>query len=250
MMFSEPLFSLSNKMYLMFSSNSWGQDQGFSARFTRLSSLCGGDTRFKDQSLSIQSPRLPLHGLYRRGYISCRWLYHQRGILKLYSPGGRWRHLMDTSLLSTFKTLSSWVRRAAVLEDTWSWVMVSTTLTTWEDTAHQWWGADTGSHHQTNCSWSILWTQRTPSQTLHWGWIKLKPVFCLSYLLELSNYLVDMKENWKLSANLNVSMKLKRRSSTVPCTMVCGLEILLVQTRMDMRSGENLSTNYWTAGTR
>ena len=72
MMFSEPLFSLSNKMYLMFSSNSWGQDQGFSARFTRLSSLCGGDTRFKDQSLSIQSPRLPQHGLYRRGYISCR----------------------------------------------------------------------------------------------------------------------------------------------------------------------------------
>ena len=71
-MFSEPLFSLSNKMYLMFSSNSWGQDQGFSARFTRLSSLCGGDTRFKDQSLSIQSPRLPLNGLYRRGYISCR----------------------------------------------------------------------------------------------------------------------------------------------------------------------------------
>lgn len=69
----EPLYSLTSQMYLMFKSNNWGQAQGFSARFTSLPPVCGDDLTFEDQSLSIQSPKLSPNGIYRRGYLSCRY---------------------------------------------------------------------------------------------------------------------------------------------------------------------------------
>ena len=57
----------------MFKSNSWGQHKGFSARFTKEPSLCGGEKIFDEQSLSIHSPKLNRRGIYRRGYLSCRF---------------------------------------------------------------------------------------------------------------------------------------------------------------------------------
>ena len=70
---SAPVFSLTNQMYLLFKSNSWGQLAGFSARFSRQNSPCGGREIFEGNSLSISSPRLESTGVYRRGYYSCRW---------------------------------------------------------------------------------------------------------------------------------------------------------------------------------
>ena len=70
---SRPLHSLTNKMFISFRTNSWGQLAGFSARFSRQKSACGGREVFEDNSLSINSPRLDPTAVYRRGYVSCRW---------------------------------------------------------------------------------------------------------------------------------------------------------------------------------
>ena len=61
-------------MYVLFKSNNWGQSKGFSARFTSEKSICGGKEYFEGQSLSIHSPYLNRDGVYRRGYLSCRWV--------------------------------------------------------------------------------------------------------------------------------------------------------------------------------
>ena len=70
---SEPVFSLTNKMFILFKSNSWGQLAGFSARFSRQNSVCGGRRMLEENSLSISSPQLEWPGVYRRGYVRCRW---------------------------------------------------------------------------------------------------------------------------------------------------------------------------------
>ena len=70
---SSPVYSLTSQMYLLFKTNHWGQLAGFSAVFSRQSSVCGGRAIFAGNSLSVSSPRLDLTGVYRRGYVSCRW---------------------------------------------------------------------------------------------------------------------------------------------------------------------------------
>ena len=70
---SNPVYSLTSQMYLLFKTNHWGQLAGFSAVFSRQSSVCGGREIFAGNSLSLTSPRLDTTGVLRRGYISCRW---------------------------------------------------------------------------------------------------------------------------------------------------------------------------------
>ena len=70
---TSPVYSLTSQMYLLFKTNHWGQLAGFSAVFSRQSSVCGGREIFAGNSLSVTSPRLDPAGIYRRGYVSCRW---------------------------------------------------------------------------------------------------------------------------------------------------------------------------------
>ena len=72
-----PVFSLSNQMFIMFKSNNWGQEKGFSAEFSSMNSICGGDEKIKGSNIKIMSPKLQKNGSYRRGYYSCRfnWIY-------------------------------------------------------------------------------------------------------------------------------------------------------------------------------
>ena len=70
---SRPVYSLTSQMFLLFKTNHWGQLAGFSAVFSRQSSVCGGREVFAGNSLSLGSPGLDPGGLYRRGYLACRW---------------------------------------------------------------------------------------------------------------------------------------------------------------------------------
>ena len=70
---SRPVYSLTSQMFLRFKTNHWGQLAGFSAVFSRQSSVCGGRAVLAGKSLSLSSPRLDPAGLYRQGWLSCRW---------------------------------------------------------------------------------------------------------------------------------------------------------------------------------
>ena len=59
-------------MFIMFKSNNWGQDKGFSAVFTSEKAICGEESFIPSHNLYIRSPRLDKAGHYRRGYFSCR----------------------------------------------------------------------------------------------------------------------------------------------------------------------------------
>ena len=89
-MILDPVYSLTNKIYLMFKSNSWGQHKGFSARFTREYPVCGGEKHFDGQSLSIHSPILYKRGIYRRGYLSCRLASDRVCLLTTHKIFRRW----------------------------------------------------------------------------------------------------------------------------------------------------------------
>ena len=73
---SGKVYTLGNKMHVLFRTNNWGQMAGFSARFVAMPPVCGGREVFQGQSLSLHSPEFDRYGLYRRGYVSCRWEVH------------------------------------------------------------------------------------------------------------------------------------------------------------------------------